>query len=257
MRSLTLLMMALVTAACVAQQAAPQGGTAVMEGRVWFADGEVALPDGAVATVSLLDTSLQDVAATLIGRQTLAVASLPFDFRIEYDPSRIEERNEYSLQARIERDGGLLYINDTVHTVLTGGSPAQSDIEVIRIAPADAGESSASVSVRVSVADGAEVPPGSEVTATLVYLHRPDEVIVERAVPAVAFPVELSLRYDAAGLDSTYTYELLVAVADVADGGRVLFYGEPRLLFDPSAPPAQPLAAELRPAGSDGWPSGR
>ena len=86
MRSLMLLLMALVTAACVAQQAAPQSGTAVMEGRVWFADGEVALPDGAIATVSLLDTSLQDVAATLIGRQDLAVASLPFGFRVEYDP---------------------------------------------------------------------------------------------------------------------------------------------------------------------------
>lgn len=257
MRSLMLLLMALVTAACAAQQAASQSGTAVMEGRVWFAEGEVALPDGAVATVSLLDTSLQDAAATLIGQQNLAVDSLPFDFRVEYDPSRIEERNEYSLQAQIELDGRLLYINDTVHTVLTGGSPAQSDIEVIRIAPAESGEASASVTVRVSIAEGAEVPPGSMVTATLVNLHRPSEVIAERAIPAAAFPVELSLRYDAQGLDSTYTYELLVAVADGADGGRVLFYGEPRLLFDPSAPPAQPLPAELRPAGSDGWPSGR
>lgn len=254
MRSLTLLLMALVTAACAAQQAAPRGGTAVMEGRVWFADGEVALPDGAVATVSLLDTSLQDVAATVIGRHALAVASLPFDFRIEYDPSQIEDRNEYSLQARIELDGRLLYINDTVHTVLTGGSPAQSDIEVIRIAPAETGESSASITVRVSVADGVEIPLGSEVTATLVNLHRPTEVIDERAIPAVAFPVELSLRYDARGLDSTYAYEVHVAIAD---GGRVLFYGEPRLRFDPSAPPAQPLSAELRPAGSDGWPSDR
>ena len=253
MRSLTLLLMALVTAACAAQQAAPQGESAVMEGRVWFAEGEVALPDGAVAAVSLLDTSLQDVAAALIGRQTLAVASLPFDFRVEYDPSRIEERNEYSLQARIELDDGLLYINDTAHTVLTGGSPAQSDIEVIRIAPNESGASSASITVRVSVADGVEVPPGSEISITLVNPHRPLEVIAERSITAGAFPVELSLRYDAGGLDSTYTYEVLVAGAA---GGRVLFSGEPRLLFDPSAPPAQPLLAELRPAGSDGWPPG-
>ena len=262
MRTLALLIFAAFAAACTDQaqvapepavkqvQEQPQAEVAVMEGRVWFAGGDVALPDGAVATVSLLDTSLQDVAATLLGEQMIAVAALPFDFRVEYDPSRIEERNEYSLQAQIELDGDLLYINDTVHTVLTYGSPAQSDIEVIQITPPKAGEAFTVITVRVLPADGAEIPLGSEVTAQMVNSHRPLEVIDEISIPVLAFPIELNLLYDSYGLDATYRYEISVTITD-AGGDRVLFGSLEPARFDPSAPPAEPLLVRLAQLGSD------
>ena len=187
MRILMLLVAVVLAAGCTDEiQVAPEPAVeqvqeqaraeiAVMEGRVWAAGGDVALPEGAVATVSLLDTSLQDVAATLLGEQTLPVAALPFDVRIEYDPSRIEARNEYSLQAQVELDGDLLYINDTVHTVLTQGSPAQSDIEVIQIEPAKAGEAFTTLTVRVLPPEGTAIPLGSEITARMVNAHRRSE----------------------------------------------------------------------------------
>lgn len=231
----------------------PEADSAVLEGEVWFAAGAVELPDGAIATVSLLDASLQDVAATLIGEQVQAVAALPFDFRIEYDPSLIQERNDYSLQARVELDGELLYVNDTVHPVLTRGSPAESGIEVVRIESPDAGGESATITVRVVPAEGSEIPLGGELTARLVNAHRPSEVIDERSIPILAFPVELNLRYDLRGLDPTYTYEIDVFIAD---GGRVLFGVPLPIRFDPSGPPAEPLLVALEMFGSDGWPSG-
>lgn len=222
--------------------------SAVLEGEVWFAGGAVELPEGAVAVVSLLDTSLQDVAATLIGEQTLAVAALPFGFRIEYDPSLIEDRNEYSLQARIELEDDLLYTNDTVHLVLTGGAPAQSDIEVIRITPPKAGEAFTPITVRVVPAEGAAIPLGSQVTARMVDPRRGSELIDEISIPILAFPVELNLLYDMSGLDSTDVYEIDVSIAD---GDRLLFGLPSPLRFDPSAPPAEPLPAELEPLGAD------
>ena len=221
---------------------------AVMEGRVWFAGGDVALPEGAVATVSLLDTSLQDVAATLIGEQILSVAVLPFEFRIEYDPSRIEARNEYSLQAQVELDGDLLYINDTVHTVLTQGSPAQSDIEVIQIEPPKVGEAFTTLTVRVLPPEGTAIPLGSEITARMVNAHRRSEVIDQLSFPILAFPIEVNLLYDMSGLDSTYAYEIEVSIAE---GDRVLFGHLSPIRFDPSAPPAEPLLVRLEPLGSD------
>lgn len=260
MRMLALLIIVALAAACTDQgqvapepaveqvQEQPQAEVAVMEGRVWFAGGDVALPDGAVATVSLLDTSLQDVAATLLGEQTLSVTALPFDFRIEYDPSLIEERNEYSLQALVELDGDLLYINDTVHTVLTYGSPAQSDIEVIQITPPKAGETFTTITVRAVPADGVVIPLGSEVTARMVNSHRPLEVIDELSIPVLAFPIELNLLYDPYGLDSTYTYQISVTISD---GDRVLFGSLEPARFDPSAPPAEPLLVRLAQGGSD------
>lgn len=230
-----------------------EGGSAVLEGEVWFAGGAVELPDGAIAAVSLLDTSLQDAAATLIGEQVRAVAALPFDFRIEYDPSLIQERNEYSLQARVELEGELLYINDTVHTVLTRGSPAQSGIEVIRFESSAAGGEFMTITVHAVPAEGSEIPLGSEITARLVNAHSRSEVIDEHSIPILAFPVELNLLYDERGLDSTYTYEIDVFIAD---GGRVLFGSPQPIRFNPSEPPMEPLLVELEMFGSDGWPSG-
>ncbi len=111
---------------------APAG--AAVSGRVTFGGGEVTLPEGAVVTVQLLDTSLADAAATLIGEQIIRDArGLPLAFRVGYDPAAIDERNEYSLQATVRHAGRLLYINDTVHPVLTRGAPRNSDIEVIRV----------------------------------------------------------------------------------------------------------------------------
>ena len=230
-----------------------EGGSGVLEGEVWFAGGAVELPDGAIAAVSLLDTSLQDAAATLIGEQVRAVAALPFDFRIEYDPSLIQERNEYSLQARVELEGELLYINDTVHTVLTRGSPAQSGIEVIRVESSAAGGEFTTIAVHAVPAEGSEIPLGSEITARLVNAHSRSEVIDEHSIPILAFPVELNLLYDERGLDSTYTYEIDVFIAD---GGRVLFGSPQPIRFNPSEPPMEPLLVELEMFGSDGWPSG-
>ena len=230
-----------------------EGGSGVLEGEVWFAGGAVELPDGAIAAVSLLDTSLQDAAATLIGEQVRAVAALPFDFRIEYDPSLIQERNEYSLQARVELEGELLYINDTVHTVLTRGSPAQSGIEVIRVESSAVGGEFTTIAVHAVPAEGSEIPLGSEITARLVNAHSRSEVIDEHSIPILAFPVELNLLYDERGLDSTYTYEIDVFIAD---GGRVLFGSPQPIRFNPSEPPMEPLLVELETFGSDGWPSG-
>ena len=109
------------------------GGPAV-EGRVFFGGGEVDLPDGAVVEVQLQDTSIADAPAVTLGEQVIRDArALPVAFRIPYDPADIDQRFEYSLQASVTLDGRLLYVNDTVHTVLTAGSPEDSDIEVIRV----------------------------------------------------------------------------------------------------------------------------
>lgn len=135
--AMLLLLMALASSVCEAlglgAGVAPAGGDAV-EGRVFFGGGEVELPDGAVVKVSLQDTSRADAPAVTLGEQVIRDARrLPLAFRIPYDPADIDQRNEYTLQASVTLDGRLLYTNDTVHAVLTGGSSEDSDIEVIRV----------------------------------------------------------------------------------------------------------------------------
>ena len=110
-----------------------EGATAVLSGVVRWSGGAVALPDGAVVAVRLLDVSLADAASTTLGEHVIeGAAQLPISFRIAYDAAAIDERFDYSLQATVHHGGRLLYINDTVHPVLTRGHPLQSDVEVIR-----------------------------------------------------------------------------------------------------------------------------
>lgn len=104
-----------------------------VNGAVRFAGGEVELPEGAVVEVLLQDTSLADAPAVTLGEYVVHARSIPVVFRIPYDPAAIDERFEYTLQASVTLDGRLLYVNDTVHLVLTGGAPEDIDVEVIRV----------------------------------------------------------------------------------------------------------------------------
>lgn len=112
-----------------------QGGPlTAMTGNVVWENGRVELPDGAVVTVTLADTSIADAPWQVIDQQVIEDAdALPLAFRLEYDPAAIDERFEYTLSASIEVGDRLIYINDTVHTVLTGGSPAESDVTVVAV----------------------------------------------------------------------------------------------------------------------------
>lgn len=139
--SMILLLMALASSVCEAlgfdDGAATTDSAAAgdaIEGRVFFGGGQVDLPDGALIEVRLLDTSRADASAITIGEQVIRDARrLPVAFRIPYDARDIDERLDYTLQARITLGERLLYVNDTVHPVLTRGAPPHSDIEVIRV----------------------------------------------------------------------------------------------------------------------------
>ena len=105
-----------------------------MTGNVVWENGRVELPDGAVVTVTLADTSIADAPWQVLDQQVIEdAAALPLAFRLEYDPAAIDERFEYTLSASIEVGDRLIYINDTVHTVLTDGSPAESDVTVVAV----------------------------------------------------------------------------------------------------------------------------
>jgi len=89
------------------------------------------LPEGAVATVALQDTSLADAPAKTIGMQKLdKLAKFPFAFAVEYDPAAIQPNRTYTMSVRIEAGGKLVFINDTSTPVLTRGAPGK-DVKVL------------------------------------------------------------------------------------------------------------------------------
>ena len=97
----------------------------------------LALTPGARLEVQLRDTSLQDAAAPLIAEQVIEnPGQPPIDFKVEFNRDDINDRNTYSVQARIvESDGRLAFINDTAYDVITRGNPRKVDMLLVMVQP--------------------------------------------------------------------------------------------------------------------------
>jgi putative lipoprotein len=109
------------------------GDTAQVTGTLMYRE-RIALPPGAVAEVRLLDTSLADVPAVEIAYEEIRdVGTPPIPFVLNYDPSKIDERNQYGVRATITHDGGLLFTSDTHYPVLTRGAGNTADIMLIMV----------------------------------------------------------------------------------------------------------------------------
>ncbi|CAF1550475.1 unnamed protein product [Adineta ricciae] len=75
------------------------------------------LPYGSQISVSLVDVSLQDVASRPLNTMVLYGSyRFPIAFEIPYSMMQVQQNGntigQYAIQARIEKDGQLLYIND-------------------------------------------------------------------------------------------------------------------------------------------------
>lgn len=81
----------------------------------------IALPADAVVTVTLQDVSLADAPAEVIAKHRFVSngEQVPFEFNLAYDKNKIESRHRYSVSARIEVNGQLRFISDSVNSVIT------------------------------------------------------------------------------------------------------------------------------------------
>jgi len=106
---------------------------ATVTGSVFYRE-RMAMPPNAIVEVSLIDVSRADAKAVLLARLTIdEPGQVPVAFALSYDPSLIDERNTYQVQARILVDGRLAWISTTAHLVITRGNPSKVDVLVQRV----------------------------------------------------------------------------------------------------------------------------
>ncbi|CAF3948465.1 unnamed protein product [Rotaria magnacalcarata] len=89
------------------------------------------LPLGSQIIVSLIDVSLQDVASRPLNTLVLYGSyRFPIAFEIPYSMAQVQANSnsirQYAIQARIEKDGQLLYINDQHTSVQLTPTPINS-----------------------------------------------------------------------------------------------------------------------------------
>ncbi|MEM7318248.1 MAG: YbaY family lipoprotein [Pseudomonadota bacterium] len=99
----------------------------------------IAVPQGAVLNVQLLDVSKTDVAAETLVRHSRAIEAVPATFELNFDDTQIKDNHSYVVRAQITQGGQLLFTTDTAYPVLTRGGATSVDLVLVKVkASADA-----------------------------------------------------------------------------------------------------------------------
>lgn len=122
MKRLSLIVLSALIAACSSMQPPAK---ATLEGEAFYLQ-RIALPPSAVLTVSLQDVSLADAPAVALARQSGPITGqVPLPFKLEYDPAQVKPGHRYSVSARVEADGHLLFISTQHYGVTLDGKDEQ------------------------------------------------------------------------------------------------------------------------------------
>ena len=128
MKKLTVLAAAALLSAC---QSTTPAGKVGLDGEVFYLQ-RIALPPSATLSVSLQDVSLADAPAVVLDEQEGPVkGQVPLPFHLSYDPAQVKPGHRYSVSARIEVNGELMFITTENHAVqLDGNDPQPLKIRV-------------------------------------------------------------------------------------------------------------------------------
>jgi putative lipoprotein len=128
MKKLSLLAMTGLLGACQSMQPATKTS---LDGEVFYLQRS-ALPPAATMSVSLQDVSLADAPAVVLDEHKGPIkGQVPLPFHLSYDPAQVKPGHRYSVSARIEVDGKLLFITTKNHAVqLDGNDPQPLKIRV-------------------------------------------------------------------------------------------------------------------------------
>ena len=115
-----------------AEPAEEPDGAPIVRGSVFYRE-RIAMPEGSVVTVRLLDTSRADAPAAVIGEHVITDPSnVPVAFEIGYEPGDIDASRSYAVAAQIEVNGQVAWRSTIHHPVLTRGAGASAVVMVTR-----------------------------------------------------------------------------------------------------------------------------
>jgi putative lipoprotein len=85
-------------------------------------------------TVRLADVSRPDAPEKVLAEQVITnPGQVPIPFELSYDPDDILPDHSYAVQARIERQGKLLFINNSRNCAITQGCPTALEVQVVPV----------------------------------------------------------------------------------------------------------------------------
>jgi uncharacterized lipoprotein YbaY len=192
-----------------------------------------ALPTSAVLSVSIIDVSRADAAATVIAEQRVPTAGkqVPIPFDLAYDRNKIQERNRYAVRAEIRDGERLLFTTDTSVPVITQGNPRSVEITLVPVGggggfPGGGGNRDNVVRGTVTYRQRMALLPNSEVFVKLVDTATPDGTPVAETTVNTGnrqVPISFELPYEVRNVNRQRTYEVR---AEIRSNGELRFRSE-------------------------------
>lgn len=102
-----------------------------VSGEVYYLQ-RISLPSNANVTVTLSDVSLADAPAKVISSQSFATdgQQVPIPFTLTYPANDIDSRSTYSVSAKIDVDGKMIYNSVDAYPVITDANKTASGVRV-------------------------------------------------------------------------------------------------------------------------------
>ena len=130
---------ALVLVACTSVIGPSQSTPETMQpvrvtGTIAWRERMAVAPDADII-VRLQDVSRMDAPAVVLAEQRFKAGTRqpPYPFELPVDASRIDPRMRYTVSARVEHQGRLLFINDTSYPVLTQGADYTAHLMLVQV----------------------------------------------------------------------------------------------------------------------------
>lgn len=135
----------------------------------------IKIPPGADFSVQLIDTQLADTPQAVIAETTLEdVAGTPYNFSLQYDPSKIRANGQYALHASLRGvDGNLLFVTDT-RVPVTPGDQKVVEFRMVRVSTGDTPQPAAQLQKTSWTCDGMTFDATFDLTGERVDLALPD-----------------------------------------------------------------------------------
>lgn len=95
----------------------------------------IAVPPDSEITVRLQDVSRMDAPAAVLAERRFRTEGRqpPYPFELTVDAAHIDPRMRYAVSARVERQGQLLFINDTSYPVITQGAGYTANLLLVQV----------------------------------------------------------------------------------------------------------------------------
>ena len=122
----------------------------------------------------------------------------------------VSDLNEYSLSAEVRHEADLLYVNDTIHPVLTRDAPANSDVVVVSTNPFDTCLEPLPGEIHSEMTDE-ELPHEAILRVRLTDVSNPETrlVITETTLGDLGrFPIKFELPSEGVQISRHHRYEI-------------------------------------------------